>query len=378
MGKKRARHGSVRAGIANGTWRLRFTYQGQRYVISLGLSDTPYHRHLASQRAHWMEREIEYGRFDPSNIDLYRQVLHGPRVLDDELPPPPVPPLSQLWQQYSTVKSPGKAPSTVRGYVWVAGHIERLPVDDLRQSQTIVDAITKLTTDVQKRLFTQLNACLNWAKGSELIDYNPFMGRASMVKSSKRGNVDEEVRPFSKAERDAIIEAFRQSSDYQHYANLVSFLFFTGARPSEAIPLTWSNVGAEHILFDQSRTYDGRKYVIKKRLKTQEYRRFPISSQLQGMISGMERGSADSLVFPSPKDSYINWSNFTRRAWAKTMEGLPGIEYRNPYQMRHSFISYCRELNIPSVTIADWVGNSAEVIDRVYARSTQAFGVPEL
>ena len=82
-------------------------------------------------------------------------------------------------------------------------------------------------------------------------------------------------------------------------------------------------------------------------------------------------------MFPSKKGRFINWSNFNTRGWKKILASLPQIEYRNPYQTRHTFCSLCREADIASIQIAKWVGNSAEMIDRIYARPTDHIQVPE-
>ncbi|ESA38128.1 integrase family protein [Leptolyngbya sp. Heron Island J] len=60
------------------------------------------------------------------------------------------------------------------------------------------------------------------------------------------------------------------------------------------------------------------------------------------------------------------------------MASLNDIEYRNPYQTRHSFCNLCREAGISSIQIANWVSNSATMIDRVYAKAIEKIEVPEL
>lgn len=378
MRRKRAKRGSVQVAECNGSLRLLWTHQGQRYTLALGLRDIPWHKKLANDRALWMEQEIKYGRFNPDKIEDYRTFLNGETISLTELPKVKVAPLGKLWQQYVAVKSPGKSPATVRQYGWVANHIKRLPTDDMQQVQTVLDAIARLEPDVQKRLLTQFSACMKWAQRAELVTDNPFLGMAAQVKVPQRGTVEDEINPFSTLERDQITQAFRSNRYYRHYANLVEFLFLCGARPCEVTPLQWQHVNADCILFNQSRVYTGKGYQTQSRLKTQNFRRFPMNHQLQAVLEGMEKGKPDALVFPSPEGSHIDWHNFTNRAWRSILNSLPEIAYRNPYQMRHSFISHCKEKGVPSIIIAEWVGNSVTMIDRVYARPTQSFNVPDL
>jgi len=72
----------------------------------------------------------------------------------------------------------------------------------------------------------------------------------------------------------------------------------------------------------------------------------------------------------------LSWNNFTKRGWQRVLQGLQ-IEYRNPYQTKHTFCSLCREEGIASIHIAKWVGSSPEMIDRVYAKPIDDIQVPE-
>ncbi len=379
MGKKRAPRGSVKVSSNNGSLRLRWNYKQQRYTLQLGLrAGHPIHEFLAGDRALWLERRIKYGEFDPDKMDYYRAVLHGEQANPKDFTAIKLMPLDEIWRKYIAVRRTGKSPATLKQYRWTERHISRLPTQSLEQPQTVLDVVSQLTPGVQKRLLTQFNACCTWAKNSGLITKNPFTSTASRVEIPKRGTTDDEIHPFSKAERDRVIEAFRTSRYYSHYTGLVSFLFFTGARPSEAIALRWRNVKPEYILFTESRVHGDKGCETKDGLKTQRQRRFPVNQQLAAILAEMQRLDADDLVFPSPKGISIRWGNFTTRAWNKVLEGLPDITHRNPYQTRHSFISHCKEASIPSTTIAEWVGNSATMIDQVYAKPTGGYSVPEL
>jgi integrase len=206
------------------------------------------------------------------------------------------------------------------------------------------------------------------------------------------GEEEGETNPFTREERDRIIAAFKANRYYKRYAPLVEFLFFTGCRPSEALPLQWKNLKPQVITFRRVLVYDGKKLVIQDRLKTQALRKFSINTQLAEIVAAIkpENCNPESLVFPSPKGKFIDWHNFTTRAWKKILESLSqdkvlpdgevllGIEYRNPYQMRHTFCSLCREGDIASIQLAKWVGNSAEMIDQVYAKPVDRIPVPIL
>ncbi|WP_228040254.1 site-specific integrase [Nodosilinea sp. LEGE 07088] len=209
---------------------------------------------------------------------------------------------------------------------------------------------------------------------------DPFDGMQAQVKLKKAGTEEEDINPFTREERNRIIAAFETNPDYYYYAPLIKFLFFTGCRLSEALALYWKHIGKSIITFEQALIYDGRGLVLKDELKTQKARKFPVNAQLQELLDANrpEGAKPKDLVFPGPKGKYIDWGNFTTRGWQSVLASLPDIEYRNPYQTRHTFCSLCREADIPSIQIAKWVGDSAQMIDRVYAKPTDHIQVPEL
>ena len=86
-------------------------------------------------------------------------------------------------------------------------------------AQKILDwASQNLTPDTCRRLMIHLNACLKWATESKRVNLtrSPFEGMAGKVKKRIKKSEDEEtdINPFTKSERDAIIEAFK--TRFQH------------------------------------------------------------------------------------------------------------------------------------------------------------------
>lgn len=380
--RQKAKAGSVQVKNSNNRLQLTFTHGGKRHYISLGINSTPLNRKLAKDKAFEIERDIEYGEFDTT----YQKYKVGTALTTvdpvSKLSSSPKLQLSGLWKQYVDARKTGKSPATIRMYGWVANHLERCPHKNPSDYQAIFDWMTANVPDNStKRLLMHLSACCNWAKRSKLIGDNPFDSMAAEIKLKKVSNDEIDIQPFTRGERDRIIAAFENNRYYKYYAPLIKFLFFTGCRPSEALALPWKNIGEAVIMFNRSVVYDGNGLVMKDGLKTQKSRKFPINVQLQELIKDIakEKTRPDDLVFPSPRNSgFISWGNFTTRAWKRVMNSLEDIDYRNPYQTRHTFCSLCREADISSLQIAKWVGNSPAIIDRVYAKPTDHIQVPEL
>ncbi len=216
---------------------------------------------------------------------------------------------------------------------------------------------------------------------SGLIDTNPFQGMAVEIKLSKgRESEATDIHSFTREEREQIIQAFKSSRYYSHYAPLIEFLFFTGCRPSEAIALQWKHINDKFITIEQAITYSETGLAQKSGLKTQERRRFPINGQLRSLLNLIkpEDLAPNDYLFPSPEGKFIDLNNFRNRAWRAVLESLPGIEYRKLYQTRHTFITLCLEADIDAKDVARWVGNSPEVIYRHYAGNKRDLQVPEL
>jgi integrase len=379
--RRKAKAGSVQVSDRRGYLRIIFTHGGKRHFIATGFPNTPLNRKLAQETAFQIQRDIEYGEFDPTYQKYKPQ--SALTTVDDVTPLiTAIPTLSELWSQYSEVRKPGKSPSTVRMYGWIANHLERCPHKSPNDSQAVFDWLSgHVPAESTKRLLTQLSACCKWARKSGLLDSNPFDGMAAEVKTKKTGTEEEEINPFTKEERDRIIAAFKENRYYKYYAPLVEFLFYTGCRPSEAVALQWKHISSSTVTFERALVYGGRAgLVLKKGLKTQERRKFPVNSQLATLLKAIRpfKYDPETLVFPSRQEKLIDWHNFTNRAWMTVLKSLPDIEYRNPYQTKHTFCSLCRAADIPSIQIAKWVGTSPEMIDRVYAKPTDHIQVPEL
>lgn len=365
----RASKGTVSILSSNDRLQLRFNYGGKRHYISTGLADTPANRKLAEFRASEIEKDILYERFDPT-LEKYKPQS----ALSTVTPVTPITPnqkqkpqLDQLWDKYSEFKKPQVSPSTyAKDFIKHRNHIAKLPTRSLDDASAIRDhLLSALTPDAAKRCLTQIKACCNWAMEERLIDTNPFA--LMKIKLPKGMSEEQDINPFSKEERDLIIQTFASDRYYSHYTNYVRFLFFTGCRPSEAVGLKWKHITNSVVQFRESVVVSEDGLVPKEGLKTQRKRDFPITSELQAILDEIrpEVVNPESLLFASPKGKFIDHHNFANRAW-KSILTKCAIPYRKSYQTRHTFISLCVEAHINSTAIGRWTGTSAKMIDNHY------------
>lgn len=243
-----------------------------------------------------------------------------------------------------------------------------------------------MTIDATHRFIEQLSAASNWGIERDLLTTNSFTGMARRIKvpKGKRKSDDDDIDPFTKDERDQIIAAFRSHKNYRGYADLVEFLFFKGARPSEALALEWRHVakGFKSIRFEQALTDSEDGLRIKQGLKTQERRTFPANDDMVAFLTRIrakapERTDPTSLVFKAPRATFINWRNFLDRGWKKVLETL-NLRFRNPYQMRHTFITLVLAAGVSYSDVGKLCGNSPETILKHYAGVSRDLKVPKL
>lgn len=380
--RKRAKSkvGTVQIRCSNERLQLVFTFGGQRRFLSLGLSDTPYHRKLAQDRALEIERDVQYGEFDVtlqkykpqsvlSTADPVAQIAATPLTL------------AELWQKYVEYKRPHVSPKTLNGtYDPVTAHLTKCNTDGLVEALKFRMELLQVTTQSQaRRTLMQLSAACKWGIRHSLCSTNPFDGMYVELEAT----IPDPPVAFTVEERDRIIAASENHSGsgitYQHYAPFVKFLFWTGCRPCEAVGLRWGSITADcsKIHFHESIVEVSGKLERRAETKTGVKRWFSCTPKLQELLLSIRppNPASERLIFPSPKGSVIRESNFSDRGWNRILTSLglaekDGIKM-TPYNCRDTFITLQAMQGKSSTTIARWVGNSSKVIEEKYLDRVQ-------
>ncbi|MEH1982336.1 MAG: tyrosine-type recombinase/integrase [Nostoc sp.] len=379
-------------GIENfrGRFRLRLpasVAKGSSRYFSTGLDSTTENRKKAQIIAWEIEADITKGSFDWTLNKYKPQSVISIQAQDW------VWNLEKLWEKYSEFMRSQLAETTYeKSYKRkIPNRIKEFPTKDARKAIQIRDwLLANLSPGVAKLILRYLSACCRWGVRSHLLPINPFDGFASEVKNSK-GKTNT-IDPFSIQERDAIIAAFEAHKLHKYYVPFVKFLFYTGARPGEAVALTWGGVKADctEILFAESISAD---FKIRKSTKTGKSRRFPCNTRLRQLLLDIKPVDVNptATVFPAPRGGLIDVNKFTNQFWrgCKHKERVyPGIvtklvadgvvsRYRPPYNCRHTFITEMLQRNVPVQQVAHWCGNSAPIIFKHYAGIVGNTEVPE-
>lgn len=388
---QRQPRGSVAIEEKQGKWRIRLprvvAKDSSRYIATT-LEATPDNLKKV-QRVVWdIEEDIRTDNLDPS-LDRYTQQFRPKLTV---VKPIVHLALDELWLRYSEYRQPQVAITTyIREYQGrYASHIKKLPTKDLSDAIAIRDYITSnLSLNTAKRLLTQISACCKWAVKSGLIQKNPFADMAVEIKIPNKEA--DSIDPFSLAERDAILSAFKKHPRHSHYYTFVRFLFLTGCRTGEAVALQWKHISRDCNLITFAETYNN-NLKIRKDTKTHKVRRFPCNPVLKELLTLIRPPAykPDDYVFTSLEGLPVDTHNFTNRVWKgckhqrATYRGIvtdlveAGLvdRYRCLYNTRHTFITMALEGGITVSQVAKLVGNSPEVILKHYAGSLLKIEIP--
>jgi integrase len=373
---------ALRKGRTGGI-RIQFQLRRHRYSLTpifQGVWDNPGDMAKARAVAQQIELDIQMDRFDASLVKYKPKVFAGRAPINRASKDGGVLDLLELWRLYSEHRKPMIASSTWKGeYTKISRGLAQMFASDVTDPKDVVRWLQAHRTPCStQRFIVQLNAACKWGIDQDLIEANPFTRTLRTLKVPKNKD-KEDIDPFTADERDRIIEAFYTQDSLKPYAFLVNFIFITGCRPSEAIALEWRDVQNGIIYFNKTFTQFG----LKKGLKTQEKRAIKQNPQIKELIERMKEsrkkvmGNKIPLLFPSPKsNNYIDWSNFSNKPWKRVFGSLPDITYRNPYQMRHTFITLALKNDVSIQDLARHCGNSPEIILKHYAGIDRTFVMP--
>jgi integrase len=148
-------------------------------------------------------------------------------------------------------------------------------------------------------------------------------------------------------------------------AVLVCVLAYAGLRPSEALALTFGDVGERTLLVERSLGKDGSV----KRTKTGQVRSVRLLAPLREDLEAWRKGAAETqLVFPTRRgDGWDedDWRNWRDRIYRPAAEAA-GMTGTRPYDLRHSAASLWLHEGRTIVEVATWMGHSGQMALSTY------------
>lgn len=244
------------------------------------------------------------------------------------------------------------------------------------------------TWNIRRRLIV---SCVKWALEEELVK-----GKNNWARLKARKHTRTQANPLSKQEILLVIETFASdqfchpSSPVKHsyYLPFLKFLFLTAVRPGEATALQWKHIDFELSIIEISQATSRNlaksahtTSKIIKETKTGEIRYLPINNTLREVLEAHRplHYAKDDLVFKGARGGAVLDYRAFREVWEKVLAGL-GMEYRNPYQTRHSALSQIA-MKHGLVAASKIAGHkSIEMVSRHYVKFVGELGdvMPEL
>ncbi len=351
------------------TLRLRWSYEGKRCQLSLGVRDDRAGRLIANAKQTEIELDILSGHYDPTLVK-YKLQKFGTNTSEITA--------VALFEKYTAamIRDKDLAPGSLHRYKAIASKLRECLGDKL--AHQVNDSIAKnavavmtetLSGQTVKTYLFAIRACWDWAKEKyHLADFNPWgdcIGRVR-VQSTKQ------VTPFTVAELQAIITAFKTHRHYCYYTEFVIFLSHTACRFGEVAGLRWGSLGVNF-----STAWIGesisRGHQSRNGTKTGKSRTIQLLPSVQSMLVARDerlKPQPDDLVFPSPKGLAIDDHRFSERAWKTILESCQ-IEYRNLYNLRHSAISHALHHGVNPIALAEQTGHDKRVLLSTYAHAIE-------
>jgi integrase len=362
---QKSRKGEVAIVTQKDRLRLRWRWQGERYILILGLPDSPLNRNVAKAKAAEIERDIALEKFD-TTLERYRHSIDAKP--DRRLITP------DLFAKY-IVQLPTKSP---RHTAMLANLTRHGDIEDESDAQKFFQYLS--TRQSPGTLNSNRLLLINFGKW--LVKNNHIADNFFANLPTQKNQRDRtKRRPFTTEEVRQFLATVRVHQHYYCYYDFCLLLFTLGLRPSEAIGLRWQDVDLERgtitIVQSLSRNQTGTGR-IRKETKTGTTRTLKLNTTILDILKGRKNSHCQpaDLIFPSSKGQAIDDHNFSQRIW-RTICKTSGIEYRPPYVARHTCISHLIENGASLVQAAAIAGHTnTRMVSEVYGHMLEQPDLP--
>lgn len=283
-----------------------------------------------------------------------------------------LPSLQEAWQLFLDERSISLSPTTlVTDYAQTTKWLSRCPVTNITQGrQALIWVLQQKPAKSAWRICTFIRSFYKWASSEDigLLDKNPV----ATFKLPKQPQQEREVIVIPKNEINLILVALKCKSHHRSvdWSLFAEFMLQTGMRTGEVRALKWTDINEGKILVHSNYTLT---HGLKNSTKTNKRRWVPTNSRVNEILGELDKSSEH--VFPWNR--YAFQSFFRDKVDQLHAAGLVKDRYR-PYDLRHVAISRWLEHGIPVAQVANWAGNTNEVVWRHYANTTQEYQMPVL
>ena len=223
--------------------------------------------------------------------------------------------------------------------------ILNIPITDLtfEHVETMAESWGNITHTIDNKI-SPIRCALRLALHDGLIPVNWLEGRHIEGVEVFDPDNDDDINPFTKQQRSDLLKACKHQQD----RNLFRVLMWTGLRPSEICCLRWTDIDWTKGTIRINKSMP-RKASRLKPPKTKAGKRFvrilpdckfALLSQRQfTYVKGVEEEEQNGVIFHNPNTNKPwNADGKIRDHWIQICK-IAGVEYRKPYQLRHTYAS---------------------------------------
>jgi len=168
-----------------------------------------------------------------------------------------------------------------------------------------------------------------------------------------------EMKVFSWPELELVAAELRP-----RHRSIPLFAAGTGLRPEEWIALERRDLDRRLRIVNVQRVYANGK--LSEYPKTdRSRRRVPIRQRVLAAVDSMPSRLDTQLLFPGARGGYLDLHNFRERHWKPALRAA-GLDYRRPYDLRHTYATFSIAAGVSLFALARRMGTSLEMIDKTY------------
>jgi integrase len=280
--------------------------------------------------------------------------------------------LSELWSAFLDERSISLCPTSLTSdYNQVTKWLGRCPIQDLSEARKImIWVLGEKPVLSSRRVAMYTKTMYKWA-AQEDIGYLPRNPLTSF-KMPKAPQKDEDIVVIPRDEVGLVLAALAAKRTYTNadWSWYTEFMLQTAMRTGEVRALRWSDIKDNKILVHQNWTLT---HGLKDSTKTNKKRWVPLNGKCQDILAQLSQDQ--EYIFPWDRVAFQSY-------FRKKLKPLYEVElishlYR-PYDCRHTAISRWIEAGIPVPQVANWAGNTSEIIFKHYCNTTKEYEMPVL
>ena len=247
----------------------------------------------------------------------------------------------------------------------------RCPIQDIDEARKVmIWALGEKPVLTSRRVAMYIKTMYKWAAQEDvaIVTRNP-LASFKMPKAPQR---EEEIIVIPRSETGLVLAALEAKLTYRsvNWSWYTEFMLQTAMRTGEVRAARWDDIKENKLLVHQNYTLT---HGLKNSTKTNKRRWVPLNNRCQEILAELPR--ENDFIFPWNRLAFQSY--FRKKLSPLHEAGLISHVYR-PYDCRHTAISRWIEAGIPVPQVANWAGNTSEVIFKHYCNSTQEYEMPVL